>query len=55
MTSSPSRRTNPVTGSASGTPSSSNALTMYPSIAAGSTAARTLAKGDVMGLRARYP
>ncbi|HEY1539022.1 MAG TPA: matrixin family metalloprotease [Solirubrobacteraceae bacterium] len=34
---------------------SSNALTMYPSIAAGSTAARTLAKGDVMGLRARYP
>jgi hypothetical protein len=35
--------------------SSSNALTMYPSISAGSTAARTLAKGDVMGLRARYP
>ena len=34
---------------------SSNALTMYPSITAGSTAARTLAKGDVMGLRARYP
>jgi hypothetical protein len=34
---------------------SSNALTMYPSIAAGSTTARTLAKGDVMGLRARYP
>ena len=34
---------------------SSNALTMYPSISAGSTAARTLAKGDVMGLRARYP
>ena len=35
--------------------SSSSALTMYPSISAGSTAARTLAKGDVMGLRARYP
>lgn len=34
---------------------SSSALTMYPSISAGSTAARTLAKGDVMGLRARYP
>jgi hypothetical protein len=35
--------------------SSSNQLTMYPTIGAGSTGARTLAKGDVMGMRARYP
>jgi hypothetical protein len=34
---------------------SSDALTMYPSIHAGTTTARTLAKGDVLGLRARYP
>jgi hypothetical protein len=34
---------------------SSDALTMYYAIRSGSTSARTLAKGDVMGLRARYP
>jgi len=34
---------------------SSDALTMYPTIAAGTTHSRTLAKGDVLGLRARYP
>jgi hypothetical protein len=33
----------------------SDALTMYPTIGAGTTHARTLAKGDVLGLRARYP
>jgi hypothetical protein len=33
----------------------SDALTMYYAIRAGTTHARTLAKGDVMGLRARYP
>jgi hypothetical protein len=34
---------------------SSDALTMYYSVRAGTTHARSLAKGDVMGLRARYP
>jgi hypothetical protein len=34
---------------------SSDALTMYYAIRAGTTHARSLAKGDVMGLRARYP
>jgi hypothetical protein len=34
---------------------SSNALTMYFQIAAGTTHARSLAKGDVLGMRARYP
>jgi hypothetical protein len=34
---------------------SSDALTMYYSIRPGTTYARTLAKGDVLGLRARYP
>jgi hypothetical protein len=34
---------------------SSDALTMYYAIMSGTTHARTLAKGDVMGLRARYP
>jgi hypothetical protein len=34
---------------------SSNALTMYFQITAGTTYARSLAKGDVLGLRARYP
>jgi hypothetical protein len=34
---------------------SSDALTMYPTIGPGTTHARTLAKGDVLGLRARYP
>jgi hypothetical protein len=33
----------------------SDALTMYYAIRAGTTHARTLAKGDVLGLRARYP
>jgi hypothetical protein len=34
---------------------SSNALTMYWAVSQGSTSSRTLAKGDIMGLRARYP
>ena len=34
---------------------SSDALTMFYAIGAGATQARTLAKGDVMGMRARYP
>ena len=34
---------------------SSDALTMHYSVRAGTTHARTLAKGDVAGLRARYP
>jgi hypothetical protein len=34
---------------------SSNALTMYFQIASGTTHARSLAKGDVLGLRSRYP
>ena len=34
---------------------SSDALTMYYAIGAGETKARSLAKGDVMGMRARYP
>ncbi len=34
---------------------SSNALTMYFQTATGATYARSLAKGDVLGLRARYP
>ena len=34
---------------------SSSALTMYFQIASGTTHARSLAKGDVLGLRARYP
>jgi hypothetical protein len=34
---------------------SSDALTMFYAIGAGETQARSLAKGDVMGLRARYP
>ncbi len=34
---------------------SSSALTMYYQIASGTTHARSLAKGDVLGLRARYP
>jgi hypothetical protein len=34
---------------------SSNALTMYFQIASGTTYQRSLAKGDVLGLRARYP
>jgi hypothetical protein len=34
---------------------SSDELTMYYAIGAGETQARSLAKGDVMGLRARYP
>ena len=34
---------------------SSSALTMYYAIAAGATQARTLARGDVLGLRTRYP
>ena len=34
---------------------SSSALTMFYAIAAGATQARTLARGDVLGLRARYP
>jgi len=33
----------------------SDALTMYYAIRSGTTHARTLGKGDVMGLRARYP
>ncbi|MDP1849224.1 MAG: matrixin family metalloprotease [Solirubrobacteraceae bacterium] len=34
---------------------SSDALTMFYSVRAGTTHARSLAKGDVMGLRTRYP
>lgn len=34
---------------------SSNQLTMFSTVGAGTTGTRTLAKGDVMGLRARYP
>ncbi len=34
---------------------SSNALTMYFQTSAGATYARSLAKGDVLGMRARYP
>jgi hypothetical protein len=34
---------------------SSDALTMYYAVRAGTTTARTLALGDVLGLRARYP
>jgi hypothetical protein len=34
---------------------SSDALTMYYAVRAGTTHARSLAKGDVMGLRTRYP
>ena len=34
---------------------SSNALTMYYAIGSGTTHPRSLAKGDVLGLRARYP
>jgi hypothetical protein len=34
---------------------SSDALTMYYAVRAGTTHARSLAKGDVLGLRARYP
>lgn len=34
---------------------SSNALTMYFQITAGTTYPRSLAKGDVLGMRARYP
>ena len=34
---------------------SSSALTMYYAIAAGATQARTLARGDVLGMRTRYP
>jgi hypothetical protein len=34
---------------------SSNALTMYFQITSGTTYVRSLAKGDVLGLRARYP
>jgi hypothetical protein len=34
---------------------SSDALTMFYAVRAGTTHARTLAKGDVMGLRTRYP
>lgn len=34
---------------------SSDALTMYPQIPAGTTYVRSLARGDVLGLRARYP
>ncbi len=34
---------------------SSNALTMYFQTSTGTTYARSLAKGDVLGMRARYP
>ena len=34
---------------------SSDNLTMFYAIGAGETQARSLAKGDVMGMRARYP
>ena len=30
-------------------------MTMYFQIASGTTHARSLAKGDVLGMRARYP
>jgi hypothetical protein len=33
----------------------SDALTMYYAVRAGTTHTRSLAKGDVLGLRARYP
>ena len=54
-TTSPSPRTRPATAIGLGHANSSDALTMFYAIRAGETHARSLAKGDVMGMRARYP
>jgi hypothetical protein len=35
--------------------SASSALTMFPTLPTGTTHARTLARGDILGMRARYP
>ena len=54
-TSSPSRRTRRGHTIGLGHANSSDNLTMFYAIGAGETQSRSLAKGDVMGMRARYP